>query len=163
MDGDLRGKAPPVVRKRWTGKEDRQLLELARLMTIDRVAELIGRPTSTVERRLAILRRRENLFSKPAWTAEELSVLCACETVEQAVALLSGSRAPRAIRQRYQRMKDDDGAPKGVGWSAEDDATLRTHWGSKSRHELAEALGRSPSAVSYRAWFLELSGRTARA
>lgn len=159
MDGDLRERPRRALKKRWSSKEDRQLIELANMMPSDRVAVLIGRPASTVDRRLAILRRRENPFSKPAWTADELSTLAACEDAEQAVALLSGSRAPRAIRQRYQRMKDSEGPARGVGWSGDDDAVLRAHWGTKSRHELAELLGRTPSAVSHRAWFLELSSR----
>jgi len=162
MDGDFHQRKTSALRKRWSSREDRQLLELAGMMTTERVAGVLGRTRSTVERRLAILRRRANLFSRPAWTAEELATLAACESVEQAIAVLSKTRAEGAIRQRYRRMKDEESQPERKGWSADDDDILRGQWAVKTRHELAAMLGRSPSAVSYRAWFLGLSGRSAK-
>lgn len=135
------------------------VLRLADIMGIDKVAGILSRPETTVERRLKILRRRQRMFQRPGWTEAEVAVLEGCATVEEAIEQLSGSRAVRAITAKYQRLKSGRCGERGKGWSAEEDEVLKGLWGTKTRAAIGTILGRSPASVSYRAWFLKLSQR----
>ena len=50
-----------------------------------------------------------------------------------------------------------------TAWSDEEKAYLRKHWAEKTRSELAAALGKTPNAVTCKAWDMGLKKRKFKA
>jgi len=145
-----------MPRRKWTEKETNLLIELFPKERINKIAEKLGRPISSIEQKAGRIRKSRGtlLRSRYWWTNEEkdtLRLLWKSHTVMEIANILNRPR--KSVQHKAMEL----GLIKYRKWDEKRIKTLRNLWNSeKSIADIASKMGISKALVSRMASKLQL-------